>query len=632
MDYFFNGVERHDAALCRVSRFLLGTAGMALAALLFIAFAFCPLAIPTAAGQEDRATDGQESTGWYGLMEAGDRQFRFYIQSPVKDSAKDVADGAAVLVSLDEGEARFPLQEFAVTDSQLTFKIRATGADYTGDLSEDGSTARGTWQQRGARIPLDFRRVASLPTDQPEEVWTGTLKTGLQDLEMRLRGYRQPDGSLRYLVDSTTQRAGGFLARVTTQDDQHLELEIPALRATYRGEYTEDRQKLGGKWRQVFALDLEFQRVAADRLEQLEPRRPRRPQQPQPPFPYRVREVQFPGDQGKHQLAGTLTLPEGAALPEGDKRFPLAILISGSGPQDRDSTILDHRPFLVLADYLTRQGIAVLRYDERGVGESGGDFATATSLDFAGDVQAAVAFARTLPEIDPSQIGLIGHSEGGLIAPLVASRDPQIAWLVLLAAPAVNGRQILLAQGQAILAAEGTAAQEQLLQRQLQEMLFDQIDRIDPAAELDPQLDAVATELLERLSQDLGQPEWSPQERENLLAGIRSGLQSLHSPWFRHFLDYEPGPTLEQVHCPVLALGGSLDLQVDSQVNLPLIEQHLRAGGNSQVTVRQLSGLNHLFQSCDSGAVTRYEKIEETLAPQFLEIVSTWIRDVTAGQ
>jgi uncharacterized protein len=541
---------------------------------------------------------------WFGKMEAQGRQFRFIIEAKGTE---------AILISLDEGEVRLPLTEFVSGTEKLSFVLKASQARYIGEYNSDPRNATGTWEQRGAAIPLDFERRDQLPIDAPTETWEGTLDLGIQKLVMRLRVYAAADGQSQYFIDSVSQKVGGFIA-TAKRTDQKFELEIPALRGKFRGEYSADGESLNGQWNQGLALELNFTKVASP--SRIEP--PRRPQNPVPPYPYETFEVTFPSANATEQLAGTLTRPT-----QGEK-LPLAILISGSGPQDRDSTLFDHKSFWVLADYLTRRGFAVLRYDERGVGKSQGDHAAATTEDFANDVAAAVRFARSRAEIDPQKIGLIGHSEGGMIAPLVAAADPAIAWIILMAGPGVNGEQILYSQGQLIVAAEGGDAQALAQQRQIQETIFAAINKHSASELNETVIETVTEDLVHELT--ASGTEFTAAELQNLKMALRVGLQQVNAPWFRHFLRYEPAEALRKVRCPVLALNGSVDLQVDPKLNLPKIEAALAEAGNTQVTIRELPNLNHLFQTCDTGALSRYEKNEETLAPILLETIEQWLQ------
>ena len=338
---------------------------------------------------------------------------------------------------------------------------------------------------------------------------------------------------------------------------------------------------------------------------------PRRPQDPEPPFPYAAEEVTYRN--GDVTLAGTLTVPEGTAP------FPAAILITGSGAQNRDEELLGHRPFLVLADHLTRRGIAVLRVDDRGVGGSSGSVAQSTSRDFATDVVAGVGFLRSDARI--REVGVIGHSEGGLVGPLAATLSDDIAFVVMLAGTGVPGTDILKLQLELISRAQGTDDETLARQLELQQEVLDTLMSSAPMEERRARLRAVVEEQM-----DLA-PEAAGLDGEAREQAVQSGIASVLNPWFETFLTYDPRETLSQVQVPVLALNGDLDLQVDADQNMPEIARALLEGGNGDVTVRRFPGMNHLFQTAQTGAPTEYSAIEETMSPIVLEVISDWILD-----
>ncbi len=338
---------------------------------------------------------------------------------------------------------------------------------------------------------------------------------------------------------------------------------------------------------------------------------PPRPQTPQQPFPYSEREVSYVNEIDGAQLAGTLTVPQGAGP------FPAVLLITGSGPQNRDEEILGHKPFWVIADHLSRRGVAVLRVDDRGVGGSSAspDPAATTSEDFVGDVLAGVTFLAARDDIAGDRIGLIGHSEGGIIAPMAAVRSETVAFVVLLAGPGVKGDELLLLQLEALGRAddmeEGELERALATQRALYRLLFD-----DSLSE--EERSAAMRAVLEQ-SPDLAEGEEG--ERE-----VQTALAQLANSWVRWFLQHDPAPVLERVRCPVLALNGTLDLQVPCRVNLEAIEAALKRGGNTDHELRAIEGHNHLFQHCETGQVSEYGKIEETFSPEVLEALTAWIR------
>lgn len=332
---------------------------------------------------------------------------------------------------------------------------------------------------------------------------------------------------------------------------------------------------------------------------------PERPQTPRPPYPYREEEVTYTN--GEITLAGTLTLP-------GDEGpYPAVLLITGSGAQDRDETLFYHKPFLVIADFLTRAGIAVLRSDDRGVGGSGGSIATATTADFAEDALAGVRFLKSRPEIDSTRIGLLGHSEGGVVAPMAAANSGDVAFIVLLAGTAVPGDEVLYRQlaeiSRANLRVEEWVERQGALQRSVLAAV---------KADADPDTIRARLAAMIRMQSPVA-------DEETVRQQVAAEMRRMRTPWFRFFLTYDPRTALRRVKVPVLALNGTLDLQVLHDQNLPQIEAALREAGNTDVTIRRFEGLNHLFQRARTGSPVEYAQIEETIAPEVLETIRDWI-------
>lgn len=436
--------------------------------------------------------------------------------------------------------------------------------------------------------------VAQAPLAQaPAGDWTGTLEVGATKLRLALHLTQSTDGSWTGTLDSLDQGAKGLKLADIQWQDHRLTFTLPAAHARFEGRLEEGRLK--GTWHQGSALPLVFSRGQGEAL--------RRPQEPRPPFPYRVEEVTFPGGAPSVQMAGLLTVPSGKGP------FPAVVLVHGSGPNDRDETIYGHKPFLVLADHLTRQGIAVLRYDKRGIQASTGDHAKATTHDFAADAEAALALLAKRPELDQKRLGLIGHSEGGVIAPLVAARSQAPAFLVLLAGPAVPGEDVLYAQGEAITRAAGLPAEAVAAQRKSQEWMFSQLKQHP-----DETAEAMGARFAAQLPP--GAPEATRQ------AALAQG-RSVGSPWMRTFIALDPRPALRQVKVPVLALFGEKDLQILPSQNRPALEKALPR--HPRTEIHTLPGLNHLFQPAATGTVAEYGQIETTLAPEVLRRVSTWI-------
>jgi pimeloyl-ACP methyl ester carboxylesterase len=323
--------------------------------------------------------------------------------------------------------------------------------------------------------------------------------------------------------------------------------------------------------------------------------------------------VSFVNAKENIRLAGTFTFPKGKA--------PLAtvVLISGSGPQNRDEELMGHKPFLVLADYLTRNGIAVLRFDDRGSYASEGNFATATSNDFATDVEAAVAYLKTRKEVNKGKIGLMGHSEGGLIAPMVAVRNKDVNFIVLMAGPGIRGSEIMLRQ-QALIGRANGVKEEDLKQTiELNAAVFKMVDEI---ADTDTLRVKISNYLREQSKTVAALATNDAKKTEEM---IESQLEQLLSPWMLNFIRYNPSTALEKVKCPVLAINGSKDLQVPSEVNLNAIETALNKAKNKNFVIKELAGLNHLFQECKTGSPNEYAGIEQTISPSALEVITQWI-------
>ena len=319
-------------------------------------------------------------------------------------------------------------------------------------------------------------------------------------------------------------------------------------------------------------------------------------------------------------LAGTLTKPKGAG------RFAAVLLITGSGPQDRNEELMGHKPFLVLADDLTKRGIAVLRVDDRGVGGSNGNRDAATSEDFAADALAGVTYLKSRADIDLRHIGLIGHSEGAMIAAMVAAKSKDVAFIAMLAGPGVKGAELLLLQARLISEVNGVPEGLRDFNQETQQRMFAIVEQEESS------LQAMRSRLValwEQRKQDAAASSTLGEDEKRMIANgdatFRSQLAMLSSQWMRYFLHYDPAHTLQRVHVPVLAIDGSSDLQVPARQNLPAIEAALKAGGNSRVQIRELPGLNHLLQPAGTGSPAEYGMIELTIDPQALAVIGEWV-------
>lgn len=542
-----------------------------------------------------------------GTLQAGEAQLHLILHL----TKNPQGELHASLDSLDQAVFAIEATATSFRGSSLKFEVASVGAHFEGTFSPDRKTIDGQWSQGDAALPITFRRqsAAHKPNDAlfpVEGLWQSALETHGMRLRFQLHVSHDTEGELVASLDSLDQSVSGLPAVNVSQKQSAFHLEIPAVAGVYDGTLDGAKNSISGKWSQTGADEnLSFTRSD-------QPLELRRPQTPVKPYPYREEEVSFSNPSAGVTLAGTLTLPKGAGP------FAAAVLVAGSGPQDRDDSISNHKPFLILSDYLTRKGIAVLRYDKRGIPKSTGSADNATTLDLASDTEAALAFLKTRKEIDPARTGIIGHSEGAMIAPYIASHSKNIPWLVLLAAPATKGEDTLLKQSELIARAGNLSEPQIVASLAFDKSAYDLVrDEKDPAA-----LDQKLLDLVKASGMDSALPP----------AALEQQLRMLTSPWFRFFLDYDPLPSLRKTTCPVLVLYGQNDLQVPAKVNMPLVQQALASAGNSQADIRQLAELNHLFQHSYSGSPAEYAAIEETFAPEALQAVLDWLLPHTSAK
>lgn len=446
---------------------------------------------------------------------------------------------------------------------------------------------------------------ATSAAQQPRDfsgTWQGRL--AFSGVELRIVFHVERSGNgYAVSLDSPDQGAKGIPGTMTVAGDT-MRVGIPSVTGSFEGVLDADGDVIRGTFRQgPAAIPLELRAGAIATAH--------RPQHPRPPYPYREEEVAFSNNAAQVRLAGTLTLPQTPGP------HPVVVLVSGSGPQNRDEEIFEHRPFLVLADYLTRRGIAVLRYDDRGIGKSTGSFANATTADLAGDARAAVAYLKRRGDVDSTRIGVIGHSEGAVIAPIVAGRTKDVAFVVLMAGTGLRGDEVLFRQGAALARAAGADSATIAANLEFQRGVFE-ILRTEANA------DSARARIRRFVAEsDLAiTPAPDPDQ-----------VAAQTSPWLRHFISYDPAPALEKLRVPVLAIGGELDLQVPPEVSVDAVRAALERGGNARVTTRVFPRLNHLFQTATTGLPAEYGTIEETMSPAVLELIADWIlRDATRAQ
>jgi alpha-beta hydrolase superfamily lysophospholipase len=459
------------------------------------------------------------------------------------------------------------------------------------------------WQRLWGVVLLGVAAITAPAHAQPPKAlagpWHGTLATPANPPQLILHLTEQPAGGLAATLDVPAQKVTGLAFSGAAVRQDSLILLSDFLGVCYAARLSADGQQLTGRWKQNGEQwPLVLQRGLPPPLPP-----PVRPQDPVAPLPYREQQVRFKSSSGGHELAGTLTFPAGKGP------FPAVVLISGSGPQDRDESILGHHPFRVLADYLTRRGFAVLRYDDRGVGQSGGTFATATTADFLADAQAALTFLRTQASVQPKRAGMIGHSEGGTIALLAGAGPNPPAFIVSLAGMGVGGRELLLRQQADVLRVSGLDTARAGRMRRTQQALLTLIQTTPD----NPPAIARMVPLLKQASP--GVPE----------STLTTMAAQMTSPWYRYFLNLNPAADLARVKAPVLALNGTKDVQVAAEPNLAAIRRGLQAAGNRDVTIQPLDNLNHLFQTATTGLPSEYSQLSETISPSALQIIGNWL-------
>jgi hypothetical protein len=549
------------------------------------------------------AAAAQTATGdWTGLL-APNPAITFRLAVHIQKSG----DGYSGTLD-DQSRAAYglALSDVSLSGDTLSFKAPiAVPATFTGKWDAGGGRWVGQWSQGARTFSLTLAPGAWPPEpkiDGLDGTWDGVLTNAAGSLRLVLHARTGVRGTSAW-VDSLDQPgSNGLDVTALKRDGADLNFAMPVLAAQFVGKVAADGQSIAGTFTQAgraSPLTLARRALGASAPPPLPP--PPRPQTPKPPFPYAATDVSFDGGAAGVKLAGTLTLPPGAGP------FSAVVLVSGSGPNKRDEEVADHKIFLVLADYLTRHGLAVLRYDKRGVGASKGDYADATTADFADDAAAAVVYLRSQPAIDPARIGLIGHSEGGVVVPIVAVRDPKVAFIVMMAGSGVDGAEILAEQAHLIAQADGmgearVAKSDALLK---EEIAIVQAEK-DPAA---------AKAKLSAAVDRIAEPDSA--------TTVKAAANGINTPWFRYFFAYDPVPALEKVRCPVLAINGGKDLQVPAAQNLPPIRAAL--AHDREATVEELPGLNHLFQPAKTGSPSEYRGIETTIDPAALELITGWI-------
>ena len=447
-------------------------------------------------------------------------------------------------------------------------------------------------------IPLLLACSGQKQTGKVTGIWQGRLQFPGFESRIAFQIVKSAHGQLTAVMLKPDENDDQIPVTRIKIENESIHFEIDSLKMTFDGKMDTPGQTIAGQWRQgQLAQPLTLRRV--DKIE-----KPARPQTPRPPFPYHIKEVSFVNKAGRAVLAGTLTWPEQGTA------FPALILISGGGKHDRDYTIARHKPFLVIADYLSRRGIAVLRFDERGADGSTGDRSQATIEDIALDVLAGVDLLKTNQYFKVSRIGLLGHSEGGMIAELAAAKSKDVAFIITLGTPGLPGYEYQLQFEETSSRALGMNERRIKARLGFQKQVFDIL--------LNEPDTAVARQKLDRLLSFIRPP--LPAEKK------KASLNRFLSPWFRYNLDYDPAAVLQKLNCPVLAIFGEKDLHVPPARNADAVKAALQAGGNPDYSVLVLPDLNHFFQTNKEGIVFNYGKIEETISPEVLELIENWVK------
>lgn len=537
------------------------------------------------------------SGDWLATLETPGGNIRLQVTVTLDENGGQTA----VLESLDQAPGQFiPISTVLITQDRFEFTIAAIGASFEGEWNDAEASYDGVFTQ-GMQIPTSFARPtedAAVFIDGLDGRWEGQLIRNDTELDFVLNIQTGEDGT-RATLDSVSQAAYDIPVRNLHRSGDAVSFQVPAANVTYQGQL--DGVTLSGDWmRPGFeTVTVSFERVSTT-VEILN-----RPQTPQAPFPYTIEEIRIdnPDAEGV-TLAGSLT------LPEGEGPFPGVVLISGSGPQDRDESVWTHQPFAVLADQLTRQGIAVLRYDDRGFADSTGDFATATSYDFASDAAAIADWMRNHPHINA--VGLAGHSEGGLIAPIVAAEHSETAFVIVLAGPGTPGHRFIIDQIVANSDAMGIDPAETRTRVEIMEGLVDAVRHARDRESAEAALEGLLTDENLAILQ-------VPVDQKT------SFINSMSRDWYRTLVNYDPADWFAQMDQPVLALQGTLDLQIVAEPNVAGLETLLADNPDAQIVV--LEGRNHLFQNAQTGLMTEYAQIEETFDPEVMALIADWINE-----
>ena len=636
---------------------------------------------------DTQACQNQEEI-WVGWLETKAQNLRLVINL----SSSKTANPSGTIHSPDQSATPLPITKATIdAQRQVSFQVNPEGIgsaaySFQGKFTQDALI--GEIEQGGAKLPIQFTKAESLPNETKDllgadSAWVGALDVGTRKVPLRFRIYSSAPYATntkpRILLDSLAENANGFPASVSLSDSGMIEFSIPAIpgNAKYIAKLSEDKKILSGKFQQGFLpLQLDMQRVGelgkkdptqdamvrvlgslANAEKTLEvaqapqpqpvlmPKKPTESPRASNPYglqPNGLQEQDFVVDRfdtrkpllnesGKRadnsfKLAGTITFPKGF---DPKLQYPAVVFVTGSGPQDRDETIGKHKPFREIANYLASQGMVVLRYDDRGVGQSSGEFIKATSLDFADDAMAVWQFARQIEGVDRSRVGLLGHSEGGIIGPMVAAWQREVGFLILIAPPVLPGSEILSSQIDRIAEIEGVGQEDRAAAKALQIELQQIALRFpsDDESALSEVRRAIVQrwDTLGRLSQSVAAADEGARKKI-VIDAITAQFKGLQSPWMRQFLAYDPSSNWVLFDCPVLAVWAEKDTQVLYEPNLKKLESIVTHNMNLKADMVVLSGLNHLLQRADTGLPDEYDQIDQTIDPIALDTFGNWLK------
>jgi len=636
---------------------------------------------------DTQACQNQEEI-WVGWLETKAQNLRLVINL----SSSKTANPSGTIHSPDQSATPLPITKATIdAQRQVSFQVNPEGIgsaaySFQGKFTQDALI--GEIEQGGAKLPIQFTKAESLPNETKDllgadSAWVGALDVGTRKVPLRFRIYSSAPYATntkpRILLDSLAENANGFPASVSLSDSGMIEFSIPAIpgNAKYIAKLSEDKKILSGKFQQGFLpLQLDMQRVGelgkkdptqdamvrvlgslANAEKTLEvaqapqpqpvplPKKPTESPRAANPYglqPNGLQEQDFVVDRfdtrkpllnesGKRadnsfKLAGTITFPKGF---DPKLQYPAVVFVTGSGPQDRDETIGKHKPFREIANYLASQGMVVLRYDDRGVGQSSGEFIKATSLDFADDAMAVWQFARQIEGVDRSRVGLLGHSEGGIIGPMVAAWQREVGFLILIAPPVLPGSEILSSQIDRIAEIEGVGQEDRAAAKALQIELQQIALRFpsDDESALSEVRRAIVQrwDTLGRLSQSVAAADEGARKKI-VIDAITAQFKGLQSPWMRQFLAYDPSSNWVLFDCPVLAVWAEKDTQVLYEPNLKKLESIVTHNMNLKADMVVLSGLNHLLQRADTGLPDEYDQIDQTIDPIALDTFGNWLK------